>query len=732
MSVALFTFAQDLVTKTDSLSYQIKEVTVSSIRANSKSAVTYTDVNASQIEQRNLGQDIPYLLSLTPSFITTSDAGTGIGYTGYRVRGTDANRINVTINGVPLNDPESHGVFFVNMPDFASSLSSVQIQRGVGTSTNGAAAFGASINMQTQGLNSTAYGEISSSYGSYNTNKNTVKLGTGLLNNHWALDVRLSTIASDGYIQRAWVDMKSYFVAAGYFGDKTSLKFITFGGGEKTYQAWNGVYSDMLSQDRTYNEIGAYGVDADGNELYYENQTDNYNQTHYQLHLTQEISSELYFNAAAYTVQGNGYYEEYKKDRWVDEYALIASEVDGETMYSTDLVRRKWLDNGLYGLNWSFNYNKTNLNVIFGGGANTYMGDHYGNVIWAKYANNLDVANEYYRSESQKTDANMYLKTLYSPIEKLTVSADLQYRYIRHKMLGDNDKFDWDAMTMCTLDIDKIFNFFNPKFGLTYAIAKGQDVYGSFAIANREPNRNGYTESGVNDQPVSERLFDTELGYKLQNSKFALGVNAYYMAYDNQLVLTGKVSEIGELLTSNVKDSYRAGVEITAGAKILKNLKWDGNLVFSRNIIKNYEDVSYIWDADYNPVGEVIVSYDETKIAYSPEIVANSIFTYTYKSFEAALNSVYVGKQYLDNTASDDKSVDAYFVNNLILKYSVACQKLKGIDFQLMVNNLFNEVYETNGYAWSEFYEGENKRYNYKYLFPQAPVNYLASVTIKF
>ncbi len=732
LSVALIHSAQNVIIKTDSLTYQIKEVTVNSIRANSKSAVTYSNVDASQINKRNLGQDLPYLLSLTPSFITTSDAGTGIGYTGYRVRGTDANRINVTINGVPLNDPESHGVFFVNMPDFASSLSSVQIQRGVGSSTNGAAAFGASINMQTQGLNSEAYGELSSSYGSFNTNKNTVKLGTGLMNDHWALDVRLSNITSDGYIQRAWVDMKSYYLAAGYFGEKTSLKFITFGGGEKTYQAWNGVYSDMLAIDRTYNEIGYYGVDANGNELYYDNQTDNYNQTHYQLHLNHVFNPKLYLNATAYTVLGKGYYEEYKSDRWVNEYGLQAPQVDGEIMYTTDLVRRKWLDNALYGANLSLNYTQDKLNLILGGGGNSYLGDHFGNVIWAKYANNLDVANEYYRSNSTKTDANVYLKSLYTPIEKLTISADLQYRFIQHVMKGQNDKYDWNSMTMRLLDIDKIFNFFNPKIGSTYSIAKNQDVYASFAVANREPNRNGYTESGVNDQPVSERLYDTEIGYKLNMSKFAFGVNAYYMAYDNQLVLTGKISEIGELLTSNVKDSYRAGIELTAGGQVLKNLKWDGNLSLSRNIIRNYEDVSYIWDENYNPIGEVKTFFDETKIAYSPEVVANSIFTYNYKSFEASFNSVYVGQQFLDNTSNFDKSIDAYFVNNLLLKYSISCNKIKAIDFQMMINNLFNESYETNGYAWSEFYSGDNTRYNYKYLFPQAPMNYLASVTIRF
>ena len=720
-----------VLTKTDSLAFDIREVTVTSIRANQQSAVTFSDIKSAEIEKRNLGQDIPYLLSLTPSFITTSDAGTGVGYTGFRVRGTDANRVNITVNGVPLNDPESHGVFFVNMPDFASSLSSVQVQRGVGTSTNGAAAFGASINMQTEGLQTKPYAEVNSSFGSYNTNKNTLKAGTGLLNDHWAFDARLSNVTSDGYIQRAWVDMKSYYFSGGYFNGNTALKFITFGGKEKTYQAWNGVSAENLATDRTYNELGKY-TDVNGNTQYYSDQTDNYNQTHYQLHLNQVFTPELYLNATAHYTRGKGYYEEYKSDRYYDEYSMIPAVVDGETLYTTDLVRRKWLDNHFGGLTFALNYDKENVKASLGGGLNRYDGEHYGQVLWARYANNLDPEHAYYLSHSVKDDANIYAKTVVTLLGQLYATADLQYRYIHHTMNGENDKFDWNNMTMRPLDIDKTFHFFNPKIGLTWKINQSSDMYGSFSIANREPTRNNFTEAGINEKPVSERLYDTELGYRFVSSRFSASANAYYMKYKNQLVLTGKVSEIGELLTSNMPDSYRAGFELIAGVKITDNLKWDGNVSLSQNKILNYQDVAYVWDADWSISDEVITSFESTDIAYSPNIVANSIFTWQIKQFEVGFNSVYVGKQYLDNTSSNDRAIDAYFVNNLILKYSVPVKKLKALDFQLMINNLFNETYETNGYAWSEYYEGDDTRYSYKYLFPQAPTRFLASVTLKF
>ena len=719
---------KEVIVRLTPTSYSMNEITVTSLRANKRSAVAYSDVNAKDIEKRNLGQDLPYLLALTPSFVTFSDAGAGVGYTGFRVRGTDANRINMTVNGVPLNDSESHGVFFVNMPDFASSLSSVQVQRGVGTSTNGAAAFGASINMQTEALNAKPYSELSSTLGSFNTNKNSVKVGTGLLDNKFAFDARLSNITSDGYMDRASVDMKSYYLAAGYYSDKTVVKFITFGGSEKTYQAWNGVSGDSLKTNRTYNELGSY-TDVDGNTQFYNNQTDNYNQTHYQLHFLHELNPHLHLNATAHYTKGKGYYEEYKTERKYAEYGLTAPIVNGHTLDTTDLVRRKWLDNQFMGATYAVTYDNDKINATVGGSTNRYVGHHFGNVIWAQNASNLDVANEYYRSKSIKDETNVYAKANAEVVNNLFLMADVQYRIIQYNMVGT---------TGANIDItqEHPFKFFNPKMGLTYKLGNNSDIYASYSIANREPMRNNYTDAGVNEKPTSERLNDTEIGYRYQSTSFSFGANLYYMKYKDQLILTGKISEIGEMLTSNIADSYRSGIEITAAAKINNWLKWDGNVTLSQNKIKNFTEegvdvyslpraYSEDWiDARNNYLGT-------TDIAYSPNLIANNIFTVNYKAFECGLHSNYVGKQYIDNTSDNERSIDAYFVNNLNFKYALKLNKVKSIDFNVLVNNVFNTQYVSNGWTWYSYYVNDN-RVNDLRFFPQAGTNFLASVTLKF
>lgn len=715
---------KEVTVKLNRKSVSINEITVSSLRANNRSAVAYSNVTAKDIEKRNLGQDLPYLLALTPSFVTFSDAGTGVGYTGFRVRGTDANRINMTVNGVPLNDSESHGVFFVNMPDFASSLSSVQVQRGVGTSTNGAAAFGASINMQTEALNAKPYTEVSSTLGSFNTNKNSVKVGTGLINNHFAFDARLSNITSDGYMDRASVDMKSYYLAAGYYSDKTTVKFITFGGSEKTYQAWNGVSGDSLKTNRTYNELGMF-TDAKGNTQFYNNQTDNYVQTHYQLHWLQQLNPNLHLNATAHYTKGKGYYEEYRTERKYADYGLTAPVVNGYTLDSTDLVRRKWLDNQFMGATYAFTYQKDKLNATVGGSTNRYVGHHFGNVIWVQNAKNLDVANEYYRSKSIKDETNVYAKANAEVLSNLFAMADVQYRVIHYDMVGK---------TTPTVDITQqhSFKFFNPKLGLTYKLGNNSDVYASYSIANREPMRNNYTDAGVNEKPTSERLNDTELGYRYQSPNFSFGANLYYMKYKDQLILTGKISEIGEMLTSNIADSYRSGIELTTAAKFTNWMKWDGNVTLSKNKIKNFtEEGVDVYDANWNLTRSQNNYLGTTDIAYSPNVIANSIFTFNYKAFECGLHSNYVGKQFIDNTSDNARSIDAYFVNNLNLKYSLKLNKLKTIDFNVLVNNLFGEVYESNGWTWYSYYVND-KRVNDLRFFPQAGRNFLVSVTLKF
>ena len=726
----------------------LQEVEVSSSRATYKTPIAYSDVSKQEIEKNNYGQDIPYLLLQTPSVIVTSDAGTGIGYTGFRIRGTDANRINVTTNGIPLNDSESHGVFWVNMPDFASSLQDLQVQRGVGTSTAGAGAFGASINMKTDRTSNQAYGELNGSYGSFNTSKATVKLGSGLLNGRWAFDARLSSIESDGYIDRASVDLKSYFVQGGYYGEKTLLKLLTFGGKEQTYHAWDGVpYGIWDGQptgaflpDRKYNPSGYRGDDAQGNPLYYDNQTDNYMQTHYQLHLLQVLSPELQLNAALHYTKGDGYYEEYKTASDLTFYGLIPFEQGGAAITSTDLVRRKFLDNHFGGIVLSLNYKKDRWDVHFGGAANRYVGNHFGQVIWTeKYVGNWKPDHEYYRGLGHKNDANLYLKGTYALTSRLSLYGDLQYRFIDYKIGGVNDAWDFYEDRLQSLDIRKYFNFFNPKTGLFWQIDANNDVYASFAVAHREPNRNNYTNAGFETSPVAERLQDYEWGYTYKERDFSAGVNFYYMRYKDQLVLTGKTNEIGEPLTSNIPDSYRMGVEVMAGWKIVPCLRWDANLTVSRNRIKEYSEF-----VDYYRYNVVTEEYDwdhqqenkigDTPISFSPDWIANNLFSFSRQQWSASLQSSYVGKQYVDNTGNNDRKIDPYFVNNLRLGYTFQLPHLKSLGLSVAVNNLFNEKYETNAWVYSGLYEADGKAVrgdDFGY-FPQAGTNVLVNVSLKF
>lgn len=722
----------------DSLSQiQLEEVIVSATRVGTNTPVTHSNISKDAISERNSGQDIPYILLLEPSVIVTSDAGAGIGYTNFRVRGTDANRINISINGVPLNDSESHGAFFVNMPDFASSLSSIQIQRGVGTSTTGAATFGASVNMQTENVSRIPYAEISSSYGSFNTHRKTLKAGTGLIGNHFAIDGRYSTIASDGYVDRASVDMHSYYLSGAYLSDNTILKFVTFGGKQKTYLAWNGVDLDLVRRDplnytRTYNEMGQY-IDDDGNVQFYDNQTDNYTQTHYQLHATHQFSPSLYMNAALHYTAGKGYYEEYRTGRKYVEYLLTPVVENGEERKKTDLIRQKWLDNDFYGATFALNYTQDRFGLIFGGGANNYDGNHFGKVLWVRHPNkNFDSDKDWYRNTGEKTDANIYLKLNVEPVRNLLVYADAQYRYIKYDMQGRDDKFDETENAMRDITQRHTFSFFNPKVGTTYRLDNHNHLYASFSVANREPNRNNYTDAGPNEHPTSERLYDTEVGYRYQSSIASFGANVYYMKYKNQLILTGKISEIGEILTSNIPDSYRTGVELTGGVQISPLLRWDANITFSQNKIKNFveQDVA-VYDENKEWIEARSNELGTTDIAYSPDIVANSILSFSYRGFETALHSNYVGRQYLDNTSSKERSIDAYFVNNLRASYSFKIPHVESVALGVWVNNLFNVEYETNGYNYDSYYLN-GKRVNEKRYFPQAGTNALANITIRF
>lgn len=718
-----FSYAQQAVAKRDTSRFSnnvaLDEVVVTATKAMKGTPVAYTNFSKEQIAEKNFGQDVPYLISQTPSVIVTSDAGTGIGYTGFRVRGTDANRINITVNGVPVNDSESHTVFWVNMPDFASSVENVQIQRGVGTSTNGAASFGATIAMQTQGMSYKPYAEVSTAGGSFGTFKTTGKVSTGLLKNKFVFDARASHIQSDGFIDRASANMNSYFASGAYYGDNTMIKFQTFGSKEKTYQSWNGVSSDKLKTDRTFNSCGMY-TDENGVTRFYDNQTDNYQQQHYHLMATQRVGDYWNMNATLHYTRGKGYYEDYKPNSKFGSYKLPAfTDKDGNVIKRSDLVRQKWLDNHFFGAVYSANYRKDNWHLTLGAAANKYDGSHYGKVIWVKNIMNLDPDHEYYRSNGDKLDYNAFAKLNVLLTEGLNGYVDLQYRGIDYRMKGEDDKAGM-------LDIHKNYNFFNPKFGLNYAFAKNHNAFVSFSIANREPNRNNFTEAAENERPTFETLYDYEAGYEYRTDRFHVGANLYFMDYNNQLILTGKISEIGEALTSNIKDSYRTGIELMGGVRITNWLNWEGNVTLSQNKIKNFTEFVDDWDT-----GEQITKhYDKTNIAFSPNVIANSMFNFAYKGFNAAFNSSFVGRQYMDNTASSDRSIDPYFVNNIRFGYTFKPKFMETITVDFTVNNLFNEQYETNGWVYSYFEGGVRKKDDG--YFTQAGTNFMGRLVMRF
>ena len=713
----------------------LQEVEVVSTRATKTTPVAYTNIGKEELKERNVGQDLPYLLSMTPSALTTSDAGAGIGYTSIRVRGTDGTRINVTANGIPVNDAESHNVFWVNLPDFASSVKDMQVQRGAGTSTNGAGAFGASINMQTGELAMEPYAEFNGSYGSFNTHKETFKVGTGLIKDHWTFDLRLSDIGTDGYIDRASVGLNSYYLQGAYYADNTSIKFIAFAGREKTYHAWNyASKEEMELYGRKYNSCGYMYTAEDGTMYFYDDQTDNYTQKNYQLLFNHTFTPQWNLNIGLHYTKGDGYYQEYKTNRKLVEYALQPFQWGDEWVKKSDLVRKKAMDNGFGGGIFSVNYRNNRLNASLGGGLNHYDGHHFGRVLWVKnYQGEVSPDHEYYRNKGTKTDGNIYLKADYGLTDKLNVYADMQYRHIDYRIKGTNDK--WNSLTdkgLQQLDIDERFDFFNPKVGLSWQINRYSRLFGSFSVAHKEPTRNNYTDGKLFDHPKSERLIDYELGYTYANSWLNLGANLYYMDYKDQLVLTGELNEIGEPLATNMPDSYRMGVELMAGIRTNFGLSWDINATWSRNRIQNFTETLYENEDVSGAHWEI--NHGDTPIAFSPDFLVNNTLSYRWKSWEASLQSQYVSKQYLNNACQEDQTLDAYFVSNLRLAYTFKLPFTKEITAGLTVFNLFNEEYENNGYAGSGFYYdgGEKVRYNYAGYAAQAGTNVLGHLTIRF
>ncbi|MCX6243151.1 MAG: TonB-dependent receptor [Bacteroidetes bacterium] len=700
-----------------------EEVNIIATRAQEKTPTTYSTLNRAEIEKVNMGQDLPFIIENTPSVVVTSDAGTGIGYTGINIRGSDLTRINVTLNGIPLNDAESQGVWFVDLPDLASSTGTIQVQRGVGTSTNGAGAFGATINIQSTFLNHSPYAELSSSAGSFNTFKNTFRFGTGLIKDRFAFEGRISRITSDGYIDRAFSKLTSFALSGGYYGKKTTVRLNILSGTEKTYQAWEGVPKDSLATNRTYNPAGEY-MDKNGNLAYYDNQTDNYVQTHYQLLFSQEINAELNVNAALHYTRGSGYYESYAPSQSFSSYNLENVIIGKDTITTTDLINQKWIGNDFYGFTFSGNYHhKENLKITVGGAYNIYAGNHYGKVIWAEFASNGNNSRNWYSSTGDKKDFNFFTKASYRVLKGFSLFADLQYRYVDYAINGTLED-------LRSLDQTHIFNFFNPKAGIYYDISDKQDLYLSFAIGNREPNRNNYEVSEPGNIPANETVKDWELGYDLKLANFRAGANLYYMNYTDQLVLTGKINSVGEAIMTNVPHSYRTGIEITAGANIFKWLKWDIASTFSMNRIKDFTEYSDTYDSAWNFTGQVSNYLGKTDLSFSPGMLFQNNFTFIpLKDLYLTLNSRYVGKQFIDNTSNNDRSLSSYFLNNVSAGYTIRTKWIREIRFNLLISNIFSVKYETNAWIYP-YYQG-GRYYESNGYFPQALINVLLGITLK-
>ena len=692
-------------------SVQLPPLEVRAIRASERAPFAKQNISKSDIQKNNVGPDLPFLLNQTPSVVVQSDAGNGIGYTGIRIRGTDATRINVTINGIAYNDAESMGTFLVNLPDFASSVSSIQIQRGVGTSSNGPSAFGASINLSTHELNEKAYFITSNSAGSFGTLKNTLQFGSGLLKNHFTIDARISKIKSDGYIDRASSDLRSYYVSGAYIKGKTSLRFTTFSGKEKTYQAWYGVSASDLENNRTFNPAG---TEKSGEP--YNNQTDNYKQTHYQLFFNHQVAKNLDLQVSSYYTKGAGYYEEYKASQNLSKYNIPRITIYPPINIQSDLVRRRWLNNDFYGQNISLQYKKKEEEISLGGGWSNYIGRHFGRVKWIEKIT-IPAPFTYYDLPAIKKEANVYAKWQHSWASNFSSYIDVQYRNVRHQMDGFQNN--------PTLFIDRSFGFFNPKIGYQYN-KNGWVHYASYAIGHKEPNRDDF-EVGAATQPNRERLQDLEVGLEKRNKKTTWTANFYYMHYKDQLVLTGKINDVGAYTRMNVPNSYRLGIELMHTTILTSKLQLSSNVTFSRNKIKSFTE----FIDNYDTGNQDAITRNNTDIAFSPNFIAASTLAFKpVKQFAIELQTKWVGKQYLDNSALQERSLEAFANQDISGSYEFAKKVNRSFLLTARVNNISNQRYIPNGYSYAYVYGGETITANGYY--PMATINYLIGLTIKF
>ncbi|OUT94963.1 MAG: hypothetical protein CBB92_12430 [Flammeovirgaceae bacterium TMED32] len=713
------------------------EVINFSIKANELTPTTYTNVSKEKIEERNLGLDLPILLKYTPSMVTTSDAGAGIGYTGMRIRGSDATRINVTLNGIPINDSESHGVYWVNMPDLSSSLDKIQIQRGVGTSSNGAAAFGATVNLQSSGLSKDAFAQINQTIGSFNTLKTNAQFNTGLIKNNFNFEGRLSRITSDAYIDRAQSDLYSYFLTGGYYGEKTTIKSLIFGGQEEGYQAWYGTPEARLTGNETklqavIDNSGEYNSneqidnllnsDRRFNYYLYENEIDHYEQDHNQLHLNHAFNNDLNLAVSGHYTHGEGYYEQYRTNDNLTDYKLDNIIVGNDTITQTDLIRRRWLNNDFYGFTYALNYNKDNLQMTLGGGYNTYKGKHFGEIIWSEFASTSEIRDRYYEGSSTKNDFNVFLKTNYQLSSNINIFGDLQMRTIDYETEGtDND--------LSNYQVGEKYTFFNPKFGLTYKLNANFQLYGSFAIAQREPVRADFIDAPVGDIPSPEQLQNFEFGFRGNLNNIQLETNVYLMDYTNQLILTGAVNDVGSSIRVNTPDSYRAGIEMVLGVNVTDRWNWGFNVAMSRNKIKKFTEI--VFDYAFTDDRYIVENeFTNTDIAFSPNVVIGNDITFSHQGFSSQLLTKFVGNQFLDNTSNEDRMIESYLINDLRLAYKFQAFGMQKIELNFLINNLLNVTYESNGYTWG--YLSDGSLYQQNNYYPQAGINFLMGISLKF
>jgi iron complex outermembrane receptor protein len=703
--IGLIVHGQTPVELTDTTFLQPVEVLA--VRANEKTPVAKTTLTRKEIQKQNIGQDLPFILSQTPSIVVNADAGNGIGYTGIRIRGTDATRVNITLNGIPYNDAESQGTFLVNIPDIASSAGSIQVQRGVGTSTNGAGAFGGSINLSTNEVNTKKAVEFNSTAGSYHSFKNTLMLSTGVLGKHFTFDGRLSNIRSDGYVDRASTRLQSFYTSSAYIAANNSLRLNVFSGKEKTYQAWNGIDEETLKTNRSYNSAG---TEKTGEP--YTNETDNYQQTHYQLFYNHQFNAAWKANLAVFLTTGEGYYEQYKAGESLGDYGLPDYTNGGNTITETDLIRRLWLDNKFYGSIFSLQYNRQKTQVIFGGGVNQYDGKHFGEIIWAQVAPAVPVKHRYYENDAVKKDYSAYLKWTERLDKNWHTFADLQLRNVDYTI----DGFKYNP----NLAVNQDYTFFNPKAGITYT-KKNLQAYISYGRAAKEPNRDDF-ESNAAELARPEKLDDFEAGLEYKKPTYSWAVNLYFMNYKDQLVLTGKINDVGAYTRSNIPKSYRAGIELQGSKIFSKWLTASANLTLSKNKVKNFTE--YI--DDYDNGGQKTNFYKNPDIAFSPSVTGNLTMNIKpLKKTEIDLFSKYVGKQFLDNTSQDSRSLDDFYVQDI--RFSYLWREDALLFFQ--VSNLFSKKYEPNGYTFSYIYGGTQTTENF--YFPMAPINWVLGVNVR-